>query len=235
MPNLPIVDSFRMNTNKFLCIIFSSRPLLCIGLPKAKSMFKPIFFLLFSCIGLSSFAQKNDFNPDKGKFKNENIFIGTGLNLGIANRSFNMGLNPEIGYSINRWLDAGISLNMNYFSQNPSDYSTVKYQNFSYGGGTFLRIWPVNFLHIQIQPELNWINSTQKNVASNETFKYKYNAGSLLVGVGYGSHFIGSRYSYVTLMIDVLQNPNSPYRDQFNDPVPVFRAGFGMYLKPGRK
>jgi hypothetical protein len=146
-----------------------------------------------------------------------------------------VGLNPEIGYSITKWLDAGINFNVNYYSQNATDFSTVKYQNWSYGGGTFLRVWPVNFLHLQIQPEYNWINSTQKFTNSPDVFKYKYQAESLLVGIGYGSHFIGSRYSYVTLMMDVLQNPFSPYRDQFNDPLPVFRAGFGMYLRPSRK
>ena len=111
----------------------------------------------------------------------------------------------------------------------------MKYQNLSYGAGNFIRIWPVSFFHIQIQPEYNWINSNQKDMSTGNSLKYNYNVGSLLVGVGYGSHFIGNRYSFVTLMIDVLQNKNSPYRDQFNDPIPVFKAGFGMYLKPSKK
>lgn len=190
-------------------------------------------FLIFFTSNL--FAQSLEPSAPNHTFKQENIFIGTGLNLGFASKSFNIGLNPEIGYSITKWLDAGIALNVNYFSQNPSDYSNTKYQNISYGAGSFLRIWPVNFFHIQIQPEYNWISSTQKTLSNNTSYKYNYQAGSLLVGIGYGSHFIGNRYSYVTLMMDVLQNQNSPYRDQFNDPIPVFRAGFGMYLKPSKK
>jgi hypothetical protein len=192
-----------------------------------------IFCTNFLCNFIS--AQNAGANLDQGKFKKENLFIGTGINLGIANKSFNVGINPEIGYSITKFLDGGLTFNLNYFSQNPTDYSNTKYQNWSYGAGSFIRIWPVNFFHIQIQPEFNWINSTQKNMSIGTTQKYHYNAGSLLVGIGYGSHFIGNRYSYVTLMIDVLQNINSPYRDQFNDPIPVFKAGFGMYLKPSRK
>ncbi len=194
------------------------------------------FLLLMICIASThAFAQNVHPDAEKGKFRQENIFLGTGFNLGIGNRSVNLGLNPEIGYSITSWLDAGIAMNVSYFSQNASDYSNIKYQNFSYGGGTFVRIWPVNFLNIQIQPEFNWINSTQKNVSINQSFKYNYNAGSLLVGVGYGSHFLGSHYSYFNLMMDILQDKNSPYRDQFNDPIPVVRAGFGMYLRPSRK
>ncbi|MEI7628319.1 MAG: hypothetical protein WCJ80_08760 [Bacteroidota bacterium] len=194
-----------------------------------------LFIICTIFLGNILFAQSADSNFDKGKFKKENLFIGTGINLGIAGKSFNVGINPEIGYSLTKWMDAGIAFNLNYFSQNPNDFSNIKYQNLSYGAGSFIRIWPVNFFHIQIQPEFNWINSTQKNMSTSTTLKYNYNAGSLLVGIGYGSHFIGNRYSYVTLMMDILQNKNSPYRDQFNDPIPVFKAGFGMYLKPSRK
>ena len=194
-----------------------------------------LFIICTIFLGNILFAQNADSNFDKGKFKKENLFIGTGINLGIAGKSFNVGINPEIGYSLTKWMDAGIAFNLNYFSQNPNDFSNIKYQNLSYGAGSFIRIWPVNFFHIQIQPEFNWINSTQKNMSTSTTLKYNYNAGSLLVGIGYGSHFIGNRYSYVTLMMDILQNKNSPYRDQFNDPIPVFKAGFGMYLKPSRK
>lgn len=192
----------------------------------------PCAFLFLS---ISSFAQNNEGDDGKGKFKQENIFLGTGLNLGFTNRSFNLGLNPEIGYSVTKWLDAGVSLNFNYFSQNASEFSSIRLKNFNYGGGTFLRIWPLNFLHLQIQPEFNWINSNQKDVISGQTGTFKYNAGSLLVGIGYGTRVIGNQYSYVTLMLDVLQNRNSPYRDQYNDPLPVFRAGIGMYLKPKRR
>ncbi len=191
------------------------------------------FLLIF--ISLSTYAQNNEVDRPTGGFKKENIFLGTGLNLGLTNRSFNVGLNPEVGYSITSWLDAGVALNINYFSQNASEYSSIRLRNFNYGGGTFLRVWPLNFLHFQIQPEYNWISSSQKDVLSGQTGTYNYRAESLLVGVGYGTRILGSHYSYFTLMLDVLQNKNSPYRDQYNDPLPVFRAGFGMYLKPARR
>lgn len=196
---------------------------------------KLLFVLVLAATATGSFAQQNEDEAQKGKFKRENIFLGTSLNLGITNRSFNVGLNPEIGYSITRWLDGGVALNINYFSQNASEFSNIRFRNFNFGGGPFLRVWPVSFLHLQVQPEFNWINSSQKNVQTGQTGNYKYHAGSLLVGVGYGTRVLGSHYSYVTLMIDVTQNINSPYRDQYNDPLPIFRAGFGMYLKPKRR
>lgn len=185
------------------------------------------FLILFSTF---LFAQQSETDEQPKGFKRENMFFGSSLNLSLGNRFFNIGVNPELGYSLNKWLDAGVSLNINYFSQNASDFSNTRFRNFNYGAGTFFRIWPVNFLHLQVQPEYNWINSSQKNVITNQTARYNYNAESLLVGIGYGNRVVGGQYSYVTLMIDVLQNINSPYRDQFNDPLPVFRAGFGMYL-----
>ncbi len=194
---------------------------------------KLLFSFILTLLSFAVFAQNDEeMEVTKGKFKRENIFFGSGLNLGIADRSFNVGLNPEVGYSVTRWLDAGVALNFNYFSQNASDYSSIRFRNFNYGAGTFVRIWPVNFLHVQVQPEYNWISSSQRNVLTGQSGKFNYNAESLLVGIGYGSRQVGGHYSYVTLMIDVLQNFNSPYRDQYNDPLPVFRAGFGIYLRP---
>lgn len=195
---------------------------------------KLLFVLVLAVTATGSFAQQNEDGDEKGKFKRENIFLGTSLNLGITNRSFNVGLNPEIGYSIARWLDGGVALNINYFSQNASDYSPNRFRDFSYGGGTFLRVWPLSFLHFQILPEYNWTTRSVKNMQTGYTESLKPNGGSLLLGIGYGGRLIGAHYSYVTLMIDVLQN-NSPYRDQYNDPLPIFRAGFGMYLKPKRR
>lgn len=155
------------------------------------------------------------------------VFIGTSINLGLSNNFFNIGLNPQVGYSITEWLDAGLVANLNYYSQSGT---VTKDKNFNYGGGGFLRVWPVNFLHLQIQPEYNWISSTRTYNNGNQSASFNYNAGSLLAGIGYGSRQIGSRFSHFTIMIDILQQMNSPYRDQYGDPQPVFRAGFGVYL-----
>ena len=197
-----------------------------------------IYILLIGIsASLSGLAQQNEVDEPAKGFKKENIYLGTGLNLGFGNHSFTVGLNPEIGYSFNKWLDAGIAFNVNYFSQNAYDFGgTTQFRNFNYGGGPYLRLWPVNFLFVQAQPEYNWSNSTRKDVTTNQSSTFKDNVGSLLLGVGYGTRMIGSSYSYFTLMIDVLQNRNSPYRDLYtNDPLPVLRAGFGFYLKPRRR
>ena len=201
-------------------------------------------FFLSCCLLLSAaglFAQQEQeqkADPDKGKFKKQNIFLGANANIGFAGNSFAFSVNPEIGYSVANWLDAGMAFNIGFFSQNATDYSSARYRNFNIGGGPFLRLWPVNFLHVQVQPEINWVRSTQTimaNMVMTQSNVYKYNPTSLLVGIGYGTRSIENRYSYITLMIDVLQGVGSPYRDRNNDPLPVFRAGMGFYLNKGKK
>ena len=56
---------------------------------------KMLFCLATLLVFTRGFAQQNEEDEQKGRFKKENIFLGTSLNLGLANRSFNVGLNPE--------------------------------------------------------------------------------------------------------------------------------------------
>lgn len=190
--------------------------------------------LLAICLVSAFFAtaQEAENNTPKG-FDRNRIFLGSGLILGLSNISFNIGANPEIGYSLNSWLDAGVSVNLNYFSQN-ANLTGVRERNFNYGGGAFLRVWPVNFLFVQLMPEYNFIHSSQFIPSTNESFTYKLQAPSLLAGIGYGSRQVGSRISYFSIMLDISQNKNSPYVDFYGNPQPIFRAGFGFYLKPKR-
>jgi hypothetical protein len=192
--------------------------------------------ILFLVIMASSAQQYNNTIPKSNSFKQENIFIGGSLGLGGGSGGFSIGANPEIGYSFNQWFDAGVALNINYTTQNYTDiYSNnIKYKTFNYGAGIFARVWPVNFLFIQVQPEYNFIHYST-NINNTGNVSNTINAASLLAGVGYGGKFIGSHYSYLVLMIDLLNNPNSPYRDYYNNVLPVFRGGFGFYLHPSKK
>lgn len=190
-------------------------------------------------VSIISFSQQNDIPPTydnrsdqpmENGFKKENLFLGGSISLGFGNSSFNIGATPEIGYSLNKWFDAGIAVNLNYYSQT-YDYGsyTDKYRNFNYGTGIFGRAWVLPFLYLQAQPELNWIKQTYVGHGST-TFQ----SSSLLLGVGYGSRMIGSHYTYFTLMFDVLGDKNSPYVDAYGSVYPIIRAGFGFYLHPTR-
>src|ERR1700748_2792516 len=129
---------------------------------------KVVIAVCLGMIGLGSYAQDHmpnrvntysDEGPGTG-FLKDNLFIGGSLGLGFGGDQFNVGVNPEIGYSLNRWLDAGVVGNFNYnsISAEPSGYYNpdVSEKQFIYGGGLFARAWVLPFLFLTAQPEFNW-------------------------------------------------------------------------------
>lgn len=90
--------------------------------------------LIMAYVGVYSQSSTDE---DRRGMKKQNMFFGANLNLGFANRSFNIGINPEFGYTLTRWLDAGIAGNFNYFSQNATDFSSIRYRNINYGAGVY--------------------------------------------------------------------------------------------------
>jgi opacity protein-like surface antigen len=193
---------------------------------------KKIIFALFigTLFTLSLSAQEEE--EEKGGWKKDHLFIGTTLNLGFSN-GFIIGLNPEIGYSINKVIDAGIATNFTYVTQR-SQVSNSAIRYLALGGGPFVRIWPIRSIFIGGQYEYNRITISEK-INGVITDKFKTNASSILVGAGYGTRMIGQSQFYTSIMIDALNDENSPYRDSFGRVLPVFRTGFIIYLGRGNK
>lgn len=188
-------------------------------------MKRSIVLLMFGLFTLTAIGQREE--EQKGGWKTNHLFIGSGLNLGFSN-GFIIGLNPEVGYSINRFIDAGIATNITYITQR-SQFSNSSLRYLAMGAGPFVRIWPARMIFIGGQYEYNAI--TVKEIESGVTVaKEKANAGSLLVGLGYGTRMIGQSQFYTSIMIDALNDINSPYRDQYGRVLPVFRTGFLFYL-----
>ena len=187
-----------------------------------------ISLILVSLFSVSLFAQ--DEEEEKGGWKSNHLFIGSGINLGFSN-GFIIGLNPEVGYSISKVIDAGIATNLTYITQR-SFYANNSVRYLAVGGGPFVRIWPVRMIFIGGQYEYNSITLTEKTNGVI-TDKATATASSILLGLGYGSRIVGQSQFYTSIMIDALNDINSPYRDQFGRVLPVFRTGFIFYL--GRK
>jgi hypothetical protein len=193
---------------------------------------KKIIFALFigTLFTLSLSAQEEE--EEKGGWKKDHLFIGTTLNLGFSN-GFIIGLNPEIGYSINKVIDAGIATNFTYVTQR-SQVSNSAIRYLALGGGPFVRIWPIRSIFIGGQYEYNRITISEK-INGVITDKYSANASSILVGAGYGTRMVGQSQFYTSIMIDALNDENSPYRDSFGRVLPVFRTGFIFYLGRGNR
>lgn len=201
---------------------------------------KVITTVCLAMITLGSMAQQRipgrvntytDEGPGTG-FLKQNLFMGGGLGLGIGSYSFDVGVNPEIGYSLNQWLDAGVVVNFNYMSihADPNYNNNQRLRSFNYGGGLFARAYPLPFLFFTLQPEYNWISQNQKDMYSGATYTGNYSAPSVLVGVGYGQRVVGQGSFYIALLFDVAGDKNSPYNDIYGHPLPILRAGFDVYL-----
>ncbi|MDE3124309.1 MAG: hypothetical protein KGK14_02240 [Bacteroidota bacterium] len=179
-------------------------------------------------------------SPEASGFQKQNMFIGGGLSLGFGTYSFNIGGTPEIGYSFNEWLDAGVSINLNYQSVKADPYynNDIRQRSFNYGGGPFVRIFPIKQLFLQGQFEQNWIKYNYLNMTNNQATSFNTNASSFLAGVGYAQRIIGQNTFYTVIMVDVLNSPYSPYRSYngvTSTALPIIRAGFNFYLHPKKQ
>ena len=144
-----------------------------------------------------------------------------------------------LGYSLTRWSDAGIVLNYTYTSYRDYNVINDKLRQTVYGGGGFLRLYPVRFLFAQGQLEYNWIRLKYippPGGSGSQTFNES--ATSLLVGGGYTTGRDPdnkSVYGYLAILFDITKNTNSPYTDNLGRALPILRAGLQIPLFQGRE
>lgn len=205
---------------------------------------KKIWTLLLAVVCVSPlFSQQNnntDYGELKGGFKQENIFIGGSINLGLGGGQLTLGASPEVGYTFTKWLDAGLGLNFIYTSIAANTYynpTSTKVRQFNYGGGPFVRLYPVNFLFVQGQFEENWTKVKVKDDIYSA--KQTFSASSFIAGIGYTQRMIGQGSYYLMIGLDLLNSPYSPYVYENNVgqliKEPIIRGGFNFYLHPARQ
>ena len=169
------------------------------------------------------------------------IFVGGNLVIGGGAGSFQLGLNPEIYKRVNDYVDIGAATNLFFQSYNPTlsnGLSGTSSRSFQLGAGAFTRIWPLEKFFIQVQPEYNYTWSRFKDrgtegINAGASRSISFGAESLLAGIGYGTRSENGM-TYFSVMIDLLKNPNSPYRDSYNRADPIIRAGFAFPIRSKR-
>jgi hypothetical protein len=169
------------------------------------------------------------------------IFVGGNLVIGGGSGSFQLGINPEMYKRVNDYVDMGAATNLFFQSFNPTlsnGFVGASSRSFQLGAGAFTRIWPIDKFFIQIQPEYNYTWSRFKDrgtegVNAGASRSIRFGAESLLAGIGYGSR-TENGMTYFSLMIDLLKNPNSPYRDGYNRAEPIIRAGVAFPIRSKR-
>ena len=205
-------------------------------MPKILVMKKnAITLVLFVFISASAFSQKKYENVAEPKgFQRSNLFTGGSLALSLGSGYTSVGLNPYLGYSFAKWLDAAVSLNYNYTSQRDYYVTQDKIRQSIVGPGAFVRLFPVKFLYAQAQYEHNFMSQKYIPPPGYDVSypKVKIDVNSLLVGAGYASGREAGKntYYYFSVMFDVLKDPNSPYTDRYGRAIPVLKAGVNIGL-----
>jgi hypothetical protein len=198
---------------------------------------KQFLSLIILFIALNVHAQNNTIQTSKLMEPERPLMIGGGLVLGGGTGSFQIGLNPEIVKSYNDYIDLGLISNIYYSSYRTIasyDGINAKYHKTQFGLGGFARIWPVNEFFLQIQPEYNWTWAKSTDIVDNISNKVQVSATSVLAGVGYGRR-TENGFSYLSIMIDLVNSQQSPYGMGQLRPQPIFRAGFGFPIHLAKK
>jgi hypothetical protein len=143
-----------------------------------------------------------------------------------------------IGYSLTNWVDAGIVMNYNYTSYRDVNELNDRLHQSVYGGGFFLRVYPVRFLFAQGQIEHNFIHQKYIPAPGSSFVKEKVTseADSYLIGGGYTTGRYGrggEPFFYLSVLFDVSKNINSPYTDAYGRTIPIIRGGIQIPLFQG--
>ena len=190
---------------------------------------------LFILIAIASNAQTIVTN--KKIIERRPVLLGGGIVVGGGAGSFQIGLNPELLKSYNEYLDLGVAMNIyyssyRYISENTGD--SEKANHTQLGMGAFIRVWPIEQVFFQIQPEYNWRFTNARNFSDGTSGVNSVNAPSVLAGVGYGQHNKNGM-SYFSVMFDLVNDIRSPYRMGQLRAQPIFRAGVGFPIGTKKK
>ncbi|MFT4015384.1 MAG: hypothetical protein QM668_00360 [Agriterribacter sp.] len=166
-------------------------------------------------------AQDEDQEPVQKGFDKSKLFFGGNFGLGFGTNT-SVNVSPQVGYRFNDYLAAGAGVNFNYYSYRYFDSR----ESYGYTGfNVFGRVYPIKFILLQAQPELNYSWGSIKYYNSNERQKL---AGqfvpSLLLGGG-AAIPMGGRNGALLLMIqyDILQEQRTPYGNR-----PFFSLGYNF-------
>jgi hypothetical protein len=151
-------------------------------------------------------------DSDSKGFDKSKLFVGG--NLGLAFGTYTIvNVSPLVGYHFTNVLAAGVGINYSYYGYDNGYYTSKQ----TYAGmSLFGRVYPIQQLFIQVQPELNYMWASQTPDAGQNFVPYKINqfVPSLLMGGGAAIPTGANGAITISVMYDVLQNIWSPYYHQ---------------------
>jgi hypothetical protein len=151
------------------------------------------------------------------KFDPSRLVFGGNLGANFGDLTF-INISPQVGYAFKPWLTAGAGINFIHNSFKYRVGGTELYRdNFTYAGlNVFGRVFPIKFIMLSAQPELNYSWGKRKyKTGGLEDVKLEAQAVPvLLLGAGLVVPTGGRGGIMVSLQYDVVQNALSPYGRQ---------------------
>lgn len=168
---------------------------------------------LFAFLGSVAFAQDEE-EPVKKGFDKDKLFFGGNFGLGFGSVSTLVNVSPQVGYRFNRYFAAGAGINFIYSSYKYS-YSGTGYDYKETYGVTglnvFGRVYPIEYLFLQVQPEANYVWGKYKFYNGEPDLKIDGKVVPSLLGGAGGAIPMGRGAFIVMVEYDLLQNERSPY------------------------
>ncbi|WP_315820640.1 hypothetical protein [Paraflavitalea speifideaquila] len=172
-----------------------------------KSLLIAIVFLTTFCVA----TQAQDDEPKRG-FDRNKLFFGGNFGLGFGGNSTLVNVSPQIGYRFNPYLAAGAGVTFLYSSYKYR-YTNPQYkENYGVAGlNVFGRVYPIEYLFLQIQPEMNynWGKFKFYDGRPDQKLDGKI-VPSLLGGAGAAIPAGGGAF-IIMVQYDLLQNDRTPY------------------------
>ena len=176
-----------------------------------------IYLILLFCIPLIASAQDEEpkEEPVRG-FDKSKLFFGGNFGLSFGNFTL-INISPQLGYRFNRTLAAGAGINFQYVSSKTNFNNSIYDYKESIGVGglnLFGRIYPLDFVFLQLQPELNYTWGKVKYYNGMPDDKLPGKLVPSLLGGGGASIPMGRGAFIVMVQYDILQNERSPYGEK---------------------
>lgn len=133
--------------------------------------------------------------------------LGANLGLSLSKNYTYLNVGPQVGYEFSKYFMAGVGVRYYYTKTRAYTYQNeYLFRNNLLGANVFGYCYPVSFIVLFAQPEINYLWASEQDVS---TGKKEYDQGwvpSLIVG---GGLRLGS--VHITLNYDLANHPRSPY------------------------
>jgi hypothetical protein len=177
-----------------------------------KSLLIAIVFLTTLSVATQAQYERDREREPKQGFDKSKLFFGGNFGLGFGGNSTLVNVSPQIGYRFNPYLAAGAGVTFLYSSYRYRYYNPEYKENYGVAGlNVFGRVYPIEYLFLQIQPEMNynWGKFKFYDGSPDQKLKGKI-VPSLLGGAGAAIPAGGGAF-IVMVQYDLLQNTRSPY------------------------